>query len=57
MTSQNEHPVPAGTPAEALATASQVEALADQLSACADGIHQRVMRDIRRHLGGDVPEA
>ena len=60
MTSQNEHPVPAGTPsvatpAEALATAAQVEALADQLSACADGIHQRVMRDIRRHRGGDVP--
>lgn len=43
------------TPAEALSTAHQVEELADQLSACADGIHQRVMRDIRRHKGGDVP--
>jgi hypothetical protein len=45
------------TPAEALSTAAQVEALADQLSACADGIHERVMRDIRRHRGGDVPES
>jgi len=44
------------TPAEALSTAHQVEELADQLSACADGIHQRVMRDIRRHKGGDVPQ-
>ena len=44
------------TPAEALSTAHQVEELADQLSACADGVHQRVMRDIRRHKDGDVPE-
>ena len=43
-------------PAEALATAKQVEELADKLSACADSIHARVMADIRRH-GGEVPEA
>jgi len=47
---------PTQTPAEALATAHQVEELADQLSACADSVHQRVMRDIRRHGDGDVPE-
>jgi uncharacterized protein YbjQ (UPF0145 family) len=44
-------------PAEALATAKQVEELADKLSACADSIHARVMADIRRHGGGEVPEA
>jgi hypothetical protein len=44
-------------PAEALSTAKQVEELADKLSACADSIHARVMADIRRHGGGEVPEA
>jgi hypothetical protein len=48
------------TPAEALASAKQVEELADKLSACADSIHERVMRDIRRSQEqhkGEVPEA
>jgi len=45
------------SPAEALSTAKQVEELADKLSACADSIHQRVMSDIRRHGGGEVPES
>jgi hypothetical protein len=47
------------TPAEALATAKQVEELADKLSACADSIHERVMRDIHRSQEqhhGEVPE-
>jgi hypothetical protein len=48
-------PAPA-TPAEALSSARQVEELADRLSACADSIHERVMRDIRRYPG-DVPES
>lgn len=48
---------PPPSPAEALATAKQVEELADKLSACADSIHQRVMQDIRRHGGGEVPES
>jgi hypothetical protein len=57
----NSHPdageaVPA-SPTEALSTAHQVEELADKLSDCADSIHQRVMRDIRRHQGQDVPES
>jgi len=48
------------SPAEALSTAKQVEELADQLSACADSIHERVMRDIHRsqqQRHGEVPEA
>jgi hypothetical protein len=51
---------PAQTPAEALSTAKQVEELADRLSACADSIHERVMRDIHHSQGqhhGEVPEA
>ncbi|WP_229503748.1 hypothetical protein [Massilia putida] len=48
-------PAPSG-PAEALSTARQVEELADKLTDCADGIHARVMRDIRRQ-GQDVPES
>jgi hypothetical protein len=47
---------PPPSPAEAMSTAHQVEELADKLSECADSIHQRVMRDIRRHQGQDVPE-
>jgi hypothetical protein len=47
----------APSPAEALATAGQVEELADKLSDCADSIHERVMRDIHRHQGQDVPES
>jgi uncharacterized protein YbjQ (UPF0145 family) len=46
---------PPPSPAEALASARQVEELADRLTACADSIHERVMRDIRRHQGHDVP--
>jgi hypothetical protein len=34
-----------------LASVGQVEALADQLSACADQIHARVMKDIKAHAG------
>jgi hypothetical protein len=58
----DEQPKPDGakapppSPAEALSTAHQVEELADKLSDCADSIHERVMRDIRRHQGQDVPE-
>jgi len=49
-------PSPPPQPAEGLASAAQVEQLADQLSACADNIHARVMRDINRYHGADVPE-
>jgi hypothetical protein len=47
-------PAKPATPAEALSSAHQVEELADRLSACADSIHARVMRDIHRYPG-DVP--
>jgi hypothetical protein len=57
-------PLPAApkspSPAEGLATAKQVEELADKLSACADSIHERVMRDIRHSQEqhhGEVPES
>jgi hypothetical protein len=55
----NDKPAPQ-TPAQALSTARQVEELADRLSACADSIHERVMRDIRRaqeQHRGEVPES
>ena len=47
---------PVQTPGAALATAAQVEELADQLSACADQIHERVMAGIKAYHGGPVPE-
>lgn len=37
-----------------LENVAQIEALADQLSAIADDIHTRVMRDIRSHDGGPI---
>lgn len=40
-----------------LANVAQIEALADQLSACADEIHARVMKDIKARNGGDFSEA
>jgi hypothetical protein len=40
-----------------LSTAAQIEALADQLSAIADEIHARVMKDIKDHKGGPIGEA
>lgn len=50
-------PAPPPSPAEALSTARKVEELADKLSACADSIHERIMRDIRRRQGQDVPDS
>lgn len=49
--------MPPAPPAEALASAREVEELADRLSACADSIHERVMRDIRRHQGDALAES
>ncbi len=40
-----------------LASVAEVEALADQLSACADQIHARVMKDIKSHNGGPFSDA
>ena len=36
---------------------AEIEALADQLSACADQIHARVMKDIKSHNGGPFSDA
>lgn len=40
-----------------LASVPQIEALADQLSACADQIHARVMKDIKARNGGPFSDA
>lgn len=40
-----------------LANVAQIEALADQLTACADELHKRIMKDIHGHNGGPVSEA
>ncbi|MES2319448.1 MAG: hypothetical protein V4631_18360 [Pseudomonadota bacterium] len=42
--------------ANGLSTVTQIEALADQLSAIADEIHKRVMKDINGHNGGPISE-
>jgi hypothetical protein len=39
-----------------LASVPQIVELADQLSACADQLHERIMRDIRAYDGGPVPD-
>jgi hypothetical protein len=40
-----------------LASVAEIEALADQLSACADQIHARVMKNIKSHNGGPISDA
>jgi uncharacterized protein YgfB (UPF0149 family) len=40
-----------------VANVAQIEALADQLSACADEIHKRVMKDIKAHNGNPIGDA
>jgi hypothetical protein len=44
---------PAGS--GALSSPAQVEQLADQLGACADALHERIMREIHAYQGGPVP--
>ena len=39
-----------------LSSVDQVTELADQLSSCADQLHERIMREIRSYQGGPVPE-
>ena len=49
-------PAPAKTPADSgLASVPQIVELGDQLTACADQLHARIMRDIRAYDGGIVP--
>lgn len=40
-----------------LATAVEIEALADQLTAAADALHLRVMKSIKAHNGDPISEA
>lgn len=44
-----------GAASNGLASVPQIVELADQLSACADQLHERIMRDIRAYDGGAVP--
>lgn len=39
-----------------LASVPHIIELADQLTACADQLHERIMRDIRAYEGGPVPD-
>lgn len=49
-------PAPGKAAAEGgLASVPQIVELADQLTACADQLHDRIMRDIRAYGGGIVP--
>ncbi|MFC5459157.1 hypothetical protein [Massilia niabensis] len=45
----------AGADKSGLASVPQIVELADGLSACADQLHERIMRDIRAYDGGPVP--
>jgi hypothetical protein len=57
MTTNQNPPPPPGTDGDGLSTVPQVIALADQLTAAADQLHERIMRDIRAYHGADVPPA
>ena len=46
----------AGAGKGGLASVPDIVELADQLSACADQLHERIMRDIRAYDGGPVPD-
>lgn len=48
---------PATDQSGGLASVQQIVELADQLSACADQLHDRIMRDIRAYEGRTVPDA
>jgi hypothetical protein len=42
-------------PTAGLSNPAQVEQLADQFTACADALHERIMREIQSWHGGPVP--
>ena len=46
-----------GTETQGLASAAEIEALADQMSHIADEIHKRVMKEIKSHNGAPVNDA
>jgi hypothetical protein len=52
----HEVATPAAPAGSGLASVPQIVELADQLSACADQLHERIMRDIRAYDGGPVPD-
>lgn len=46
----------AGAGKDGLASVPQIIELADQLTACADQLHERILRDIRAYEGQAVPD-
>jgi hypothetical protein len=57
MTTNQNPTAPAANVDGGLASVPQVVALADQLTAAADLLHERIMHDIRAYHGGLVPQA
>lgn len=49
-------PLPAAGETSALSSTDKIVELADYLSACADQLHERVLKEIRSHGGKPVPE-
>lgn len=45
-----------GSGKDGLASVPHIIELADQLTACADGLHERILGDIRAYDGGPVPD-
>ncbi len=48
--------VPPAAPS-GLSTPAEIEALGDQLTACADALHQRVIESIKQHKGAPISDA
>jgi hypothetical protein len=58
MTTNQTNPAPAASlDAGGLGSVPQVIELADKLSAAADLLHERIMREIRAYHGGAIPQA
>jgi hypothetical protein len=57
MKPENPNPAVAGNQGQdgGLSSPAQVEQLGDQLTACADALHERIMREIQAYHGGPVP--
>ena len=49
-------PAEGGASGSALSSTEKIVELADQLSAAADQLHERVLKEIRSYAGGPVPE-
>jgi hypothetical protein len=57
MKPENPNPQAAPSSGAGLSTPAEVAQLGDQLTACADALHERIMREVRSYKGGPVPLA